>query len=138
MTLPNSAKAQDEPTGVVGYPGLVGVQDDTGIKQRRCFERIFVHEIGTDELPLNLSEAGMGLKRIFHFRSASLEGRQQISVATIEIIEHFSQNIGCNQRIERQDPVDDMIGPRLVRGIEVSRFGRGFERAHEDTRRVRA
>ena len=56
----------------------------------------------------------------------------------VEIFEHIRQLYGRGVRIEPDDPVDDMVGARLVRRIEVARLDRRFERAHDDPGRIRA
>ena len=59
-------------------------------------------------------------------------------MAALEILEHVGQLAGRGLRIERQDPVDDMVGARLVGGVEVARLGRRLERAHDHARRIGA
>ena len=56
----------------------------------------------------------------------------------VEIFEHIRQLHRRRVRIEPDDPVDDMVGARLVRRIEVARLDRRFERAHDDPSRIRA
>jgi hypothetical protein len=43
-----------------------------------------------------------------------------------------------DSRSKRQDPVDDMVRPSLVGGVEVPRLGRRLERAHHHPRRIGA
>ena len=80
----------------------------------------------------------MRRKGVFHFVGARLECLQQVAVAPLEILKDIGQLAGCRLRIERQDPVDDMVRPGLVGGIEVPRFGRRLERTHDDPRRIGA
>ena len=37
---------------------------------------------------------------------------------------------------EREDSIDDMVGPRLIGGVELTRFGRGLERPDDHSRRI--
>ncbi len=56
----------------------------------------------------------------------------------LEILQHVCQLLCRLICIEIEDALDDMIGPRLVGGVEVARFGRRLERAHDDARGVGA
>ena len=77
-------------------------------------------------------------KGVLHVIGARFEDREQIAVAPLEILEHIGQLAGRRLGIERQDPVDDVIRPCLVGGIEITRFGRRFEWAHHDSRGIGA
>jgi len=112
--------------------------DDARIEQCRRFEGIFVHEIGAHQPSLRLCEGRMGSKRLFHFIGARLEYLEQISMATLKVLENFGQLFVSRFRIERQDSIDDVIRPRLVCGVEIPRFGRRFEWAHDHSCRIRA
>ena len=138
MPFPDGAKAEDEATPAFRRAGLIGMRDDARIEQRRRFEGIFVQKIGADQLALCLGESGMRREGIFHFVGARLEGRQQVAVAALEILEHVGQLGGHRLGIERQDPVDDVVRPGLVGGIEVAWLGRRLERAHDHPRRIGA
>ena len=59
-------------------------------------------------------------------------------MTTFEIIKHVCQLLRDSIGIEPKDPLDDMIGPDLVRWIEVSGLSRGFEGPDDDPGRVRA
>ena len=50
----------------------------------------------------------------------------------LEILKHVRQLAGRGLRIEIQNALDDMIGPGLVRRIEVARFRRRLERTNDD------
>ena len=56
----------------------------------------------------------------------------------LEILQHVGQLAVPPLRHRGQDAVDDMVGARLVGGVEIARFGRRFERAHDDARRIGA
>ena len=56
----------------------------------------------------------------------------------LEILQHVRQLLRRLICIKTENPLDDMIGARLVGGIEVARFGRRLERAHDDARGVGA
>ena len=138
MPFADRPQAQDEPASPVGNAGLVGMADDAGIEQRRCFEGVFVQEIGADQAALRLAEARMRLEGVFHFGGARIERIEQVAMPAFEILEHVGQLLRCGFRIEAENPVDDMIGAGLVGAIEVSRFGRGLEGADDDARRIGA
>ena len=62
-----------------------------GLNNADDFEGVFVQKIGSDQLPLHNGESGMRGKGAFHFVGTRLEGRQQIAVAALEMIEDFGQ-----------------------------------------------
>ncbi len=75
---------------------------------------------------------------LLHLIGPRLECFAQIAVATLKILKDVSQLFGKRFGIKRQDSIDNMVRPRLVGGIEVSRFGRRLEWAHDDSCRIRA
>ena len=95
-----------------------------------------MHKIGADQLTLDLCENGMSSKGVVHFAGTRLECLQQVAVAAFEILKNIGQLVGRHLGIERQDPVDDMVRPCLVDGVEVPRLGRWTERAHDYPRRI--
>lgn len=97
-----------------------------------------MHKIGADQLTLYLRENSMRGKGVFHFVGTRLECLQKVAVATLEILKNIGQLVGRHLGIERQDPVDDMVRPRPVDGVEVPRLGRRPERAHDHPRRIGA
>jgi len=80
----------------------------------------------------------MRFKRVFHIRSARLKDINQIPVAAFEIVEHIAQLLCSSFGIELKYPADDMIGPNLISGVEVSGFRCRFEGPDENPCRVRA
>ncbi len=138
MPFANRTQAQNETSAARRRPGLIRMGNDAGIEQRRRFERILIEEIGTDQPPLFLRESRMRGERVFHFIGARLETGEQITVASLEILQHFGELVGGRLRIERQDSIDNVIRACLVRGVQVPRFGRRFEWAHHHPRRIRA
>src|SRR3977135_427051 len=95
-------------------------------------------KVGSDQAALRLIQFRMRLKCLFHFRGAQLENLEQVSVAPLEIVQHVAELLSGGFDVERQHPVDDMVGPAFVGGIEVAGFSRRFERPYHDPRRVRA
>ena len=59
-------------------------------------------------------------------------------MTTLEILQDVGQLRGRGLRIERENAVDDMVGARLVGGVEIARFGRRLERAYDHPRRIGA
>jgi hypothetical protein len=110
--------------------------NDTRIEECRRLEGILVQKIGSDKLELYFGENGMRSKSVFQFGCTRFEYLQQIAMATLEILKDIGQLSGCHLGFERQDPVDDMVRPRLVCGVEVPRFGCWFEWPHDHPRRV--
>src|SRR5436190_21023543 len=111
---------------------------DARIEQGRGFERVLVEEVGADELALDLGKGAVRGEGLLHLVSAKLETLQQVAVPAIEILQHVRQLVCRLICIKTEDALDNMIGPRLVGGVEVARFGRRLERAHNDARGVGA
>lgn len=91
-----------------------------------------MHEVRTDELALHLGKCKVGCERFLHFDSALFERRQQIAVSALESFENLGQLLLCDLEVEAEHAIHDVIGPRLVRRFEVSRFRSGFEGPHHD------
>ena len=136
MPFADRAKTEDEAAAAFRRAGLIGMRDDARIEQRRRFEGIFVQKIGADQLALDLGETRMRRKGVFHLVGARLEGRQQVAMAALEVLEHIGQLAGRHLGIERQHPLDDMVRAGLVGGVEVARLGRRLERAHDHPRGI--
>jgi hypothetical protein len=136
MSFSDRAQAQDETPRSHRRPGLIRMSDDARIEQGRRLERILIQEIGADELPLGLRESHMRREGIFHFVGACLENRQQVAMATLEVVEDLDEQAGSRFRVERQDPIDDVIRPCLVCNVEVARLRRRLERPHDHARRI--
>jgi hypothetical protein len=80
----------------------------------------------------------MRLERLFHVRGAGLEDLEQVSVTAFEIFEHVAQ-LSCGRiGIEPKDPLDDMVGPRLIGRVEIPGLSRRPERSDDDPGRIRA
>jgi len=79
----------------------------------------------------------MRFQRVFHICGARLEDIDQISVTAFEIVEHIAQLLCGGFGIEPQYPADNVIGPNLIGGIEISRFRCRFEGPDDDPCRVR-
>jgi hypothetical protein len=54
----------------------------------------------------------------------------------LEVLQDISQLAGCGIRIELENTLDNMVGTRLVGGVEIARFGRRLERADDHARGV--
>ncbi len=80
----------------------------------------------------------MRFERVFHIRRARLENINQIPVPAFEVIEHVAQLLLGSFGIEPKHPANDMIGPNLIGGVEVSRFRCRFERSDENPCWIRA
>jgi hypothetical protein len=91
MSFTDGAKAQDEPTAVLRRTRLVRVPDDARIEQRRCFERVLVKKIRSDQTALRPIQNDMRLQRLFHVCGACFEDLKQVSVTPFEILEDFRE-----------------------------------------------
>src|SRR5438105_4365227 len=112
------------------------MRHDTGIEQRRRFERILVKKIGADQLALDFGKTAMRRESLLHLVGTELERFQQVAMTALEVIQHVRQLAGRSLRIKRENALDDMVGARLVGRVEIARFGRRLERADDDARRV--
>ena len=138
MPFADRGKTEDKAAAAFRRTGLIGMGDDAWIEQRRRFERVFVQKICSDQLPLDLAEARMRRKGVFHLVGARLEGRQKVAVAALKILKDVGQLVGCHLGIEHHDPLDDMVRACFVGGIEVARLNRRLERAYDHPRRIGA
>ena len=57
---------------------------------------------------------------------------------TLEVLQHVRQLMGRSLWVERENAFDDMVGACLVGRVEVARFGRRLERAHDHARGIGA
>ena len=121
-----------------GAPDWSGCRTMLGLNKRRRLERVLVKKIGSDQAALRLVQYGMRLQRLFHLRGARLEDLEQIPVTTFEVLEHFGQLPRGGPGLEPKNPADDMVGPGLVRRVEVSGFGRRLEGSDDDPGRIGA
>ena len=137
MPFADGAETENEAQGrLSAHAGLVGMRHDAGIEQGRGFERILVEKIGADQLALDFGKAAMSREGLLHFVGAGLERLQQVAMTAQEILQDVRELAGSGFGIECENPVDDMVGARLVGRIEIARFGRRLERAHDHPRGV--
>ncbi len=97
-----------------------------------------MHKIGADQPALCRRENSVGSEGFFHFGGSRLESPQQVAVPSLKILKDFGQLIVRRLGIEPKDPRNDMVCPRFVSGIEIPRFGRWLERAHDHPCRIGA
>jgi len=77
-------------------------------------------------------------KRLLHFIGTELKRLQQVAVPAFEVLQHVRQLAGRSLRIELENALDDMVGARLVGGVEIAWFGRRLERPNDHARWVGA
>ena len=73
MSFTNGAKAQNKANAILFDPGLVWVSHNTRIEQSGRFKRVFIQEIGADQLPLQWGERFVRCEGFFHFVCPRLE-----------------------------------------------------------------
>ena len=78
----------------------------------------------------------MAGKGVFHFIGAGLELRQQVAMPALEILQDIRQLRRRVLGIQRQNTVNDMVGPGLVGGIQVARFRGRLEGPHDNPGRI--
>jgi len=97
-----------------------------------------MQKIRADQAALRLIQLRMGLECFFHVRGAGFEDFEQVSVTALEIFNDVVQ-LSCGRiGIKPKDSLDDMVGPRLVGGVEIPGLSRGPERSDDDPGRIRA
>lgn len=138
MPFSNGTQAEDEATTAFWRTGLVRVDDDARIEQRSGLERVFVHEVGANQLPLNLGEDGVVGERILHLIRTCFELCQQVAMTSLKVLQNIGELLRCRFGVERENAVDDVVRPRLVGRLKVPRFGSRLERAYEHSCRIGA
>ena len=138
MPFTDRAHTQDEAPAVGRRAGLIEVRDDARIEQGGRLEGILVKKVGTDQPPLFRRELHVCRNGIFHVIGARIEHLLEVPVPALEVLEDIVQLGGRRFGVEREDALDDVIGSRLVGRVEVSRFRRRLELAHDDSRGIRA
>src|SRR5438445_12649819 len=103
------------------------MRHDTGIEQRRRFERILVKKIGADQLALDFGKTAMRRERLLHLVGTEIERLQQIAMPALEVIQHILEQAGRKLRIKRENAFDDMVGASLVGRVEIARLFRRLE-----------
>ena len=132
MTFADGAKAQDKAAAVLRRAGLVGVPDNTRIEQSRRLKRVLVEKVCANKPALCRIQFCVRLERVFHLFSASLEDSEEISVTALEIFEYVTQLLRSSFGIKPKHSLDDMISPRPVGWVQITRFSRRLERFDDD------
>ncbi len=78
------------------------------------------------------------VERLFHLVGPRFEGGEQIAVPALEVLKHIGELLRGDDVIERQNAVDDVVGPRLVGRTEILRLDRRLEWPDDDARRIRS
>src|SRR5450755_3571921 len=136
MPFADGTQTENEAHAALRRAGLIRVPYDRGVEQGRGFVRIFVEKIGADQLPLHLGEGAVRRQYLFHDVGARLERLQEVAMPALEILQDIGELAGNGLGVEREHPVDDMIGASLVGRVEIARLRRRLERAHDDARRI--
>ena len=68
----------------------------------------------------------MRRQHLFHDVGARLERLQQVAMPALEILQDIGELAGNGLGIEREHPVDDMIGAGLVGRVEIARLVAGL------------
>jgi hypothetical protein len=117
---------------------LVRVCNDAWVEERRRLERVLIEEIGAKQLALVEAERSVASEGLLHLIGTRLEGLEQVAVPALEVFEHIRELAGDRRFVEPEDPVDDMIGSRLVVGSQVFGLGRRLEWPDDHTGRIRS
>src|SRR3979490_2786933 len=137
MPFANGTETENEAQTTLRSVRLVGMRHDRGVEQGRGFERIFVEKIGADQLALDFGKAAMRRQSLFHDVGAPSDRLQQVAMSALEILQDIGELAGNSFGIKGENPVDDVIGARLVGRVEIARFSRRLERSHDDARGIR-
>ena len=136
MPFANGPETENEAQAAFRRARLVRMRHDAGIEQCRGLERIFVQEIGPDQLALDAGKSAVSRQRLFHLVGAELEFLQQVAMPALKVLQYVCQQAGCDFRIECQNTLDDVVGAGLVGRVEIARFGRRLEGAYDHARGI--
>ena len=95
-----------------------------------------MQKIGSDELALNFRELNMRHECLFHLACPVFKCREQVAVAALEVFQDILKHAIGRLRIERQNPIDDVVCARLIGRVEIPWLRRRFEGTNNDTRRI--
>jgi hypothetical protein len=87
-------------------------------------------------LALNFGKGAVSRQCLFHLVGAGFEGFEQVAMAAKKILQDVGELAGSGFGIERENPIDDMIGAGLVGRVEIAGFGRRLEWTHDHARGV--
>src|SRR6267143_5137389 len=110
MSFAYGTETENEAQAAFRRVRLIGVRHDAGVEQGRGFKRIFVEEIGADQLALDVGKDAVSRQGLFHDVGAGLERLQQVAMPAVEILQDVGELAGNRLRIERENAVDDMVG----------------------------
>src|ERR1700676_4278334 len=91
MPFAGRTQTENEAQATFRRVRLVGVRHDAGVEQGRGLERIFVEEIGADQLTLDGGEGAVSRQRLFHDVRAGLECFQQVAMPALEFFEEIGE-----------------------------------------------
>ena len=69
-----------------------------------------MEKVGPHQLALDVRELSMRREGVLHVVGARRECREEVAVAALEILEHFSEQALRLLEIQPQYAIDDMIG----------------------------
>jgi hypothetical protein len=134
----DGAKAEEKTPAAGGRSGLVGMPDNARIEERGRLEGIFVQKICADEALLQQRKFAMNGQGIFHLSRAIFKRREKVVMTAVEVIENVGEHDFSRFNTQAQDAVDDMVRPRLIGWVEISRLDARLEGTHDNPCRVRA
>ena len=88
-------------------------------------------------ISLGFRQNRMRLQRPLHLGGTPLEDFEQVPMPTFEVFQYVGQLLLGGIGVEAQYSTDDVIGARLVGGLENPGLGRRLERPHHDPGGVR-
>ena len=95
-----------------------------------------MEEVGPHEPALILREGWVRGKGRAHLIRTRLAGLEQIAMSPLEALQYICQLAGYSCGVQRQNPIDDVVGACLVGRVEIAWFGRRLEWTHDHPRGV--
>ncbi len=127
MALAYRTKTEDETQASVGNAGLVRVRNDAGIEERRSLECVFLEEVCADQPPLGRGKGAMAVDHDVHLRRPRIAAFGKVAMTALEALKRGAQPLLRPGIIERQNPVDDVVGAVEVGGIVIERLSGRLE-----------
>ena len=104
MSFADGTQAENEAQSALRRVRLVGVRHDAGVEQSRGFERVFIEEIGADQLAPVLGKGAVGRHGLFHDLGPGLERLQRIAVPALKILQDIGE-LGGSGLSARNQPL---------------------------------
>jgi hypothetical protein len=97
-----------------------------------------MQKVSPNQPALQESESLVRVERVLHLVGPRLKDRQQIAMATLEVLENIGQLTGGRVLAQGKNTIDNVVGPGFVSRIEIARLRRRLEGPNNNSRRIRS